>query len=139
MLRREIRRLGRVICQVIQAPGRIFGIKVPNVVVQRLELSVPVFASRAEELVEDLRFDSLVARAVGPLPKLIKWFDGRWQNFSRLLAIKGPRWSDERSAARHRGLLKNLQIRKLSSYPMPGTDSESVIVQVSSRASDAQV
>ena len=33
MLRREIRRLGRVICQVIQAPDRIFGIKVPNVVV----------------------------------------------------------------------------------------------------------
>ena len=123
-----------VVCDSVAKKARVL-----EDIIQRLELSVPVFASRAEELVEDLRFDSLVARAVGPLPKLIKWFDGRWQNFSRLLAIKGPRWSDERSAARHRGLLKDLQIRKLSSYPMPGTDSESVIVQISLRASNAQV
>ncbi len=98
--------------------------------VSHLHLPIPVYAARAEELVEEFRFDSLVARAVGPLPKLAKWFQERWHNFGRLLAIKGPRWVSERGEARHLGLMHGVQLRKLKVYPMLGTESESVILEL---------
>jgi 16S rRNA (guanine527-N7)-methyltransferase len=47
-----------------------------------------------------------------------------------MLAIKGPRWVEERSEARQRGLLEGVQLRKAASYPMPGTESESVILKL---------
>ena len=47
-----------------------------------------------------------------------------------MLAIKGPRWIEERTEARQRGLLANVQLRKATSYPMPGTESESVILKI---------
>jgi 16S rRNA (guanine527-N7)-methyltransferase len=46
------------------------------------------------------------------------------------LLIKGPQWVDERGEARHRGLLHGLELRKLASYPLSGTESESVILQI---------
>jgi 16S rRNA (guanine527-N7)-methyltransferase len=54
-----------------------------------------------------------------------------WHKIGRLLAIKGPRWVEERGEARHRGLLKGVDLRRLVSYNMPDTDSESVILQLS--------
>ncbi len=47
-----------------------------------------------------------------------------------MLAIKGPKWVEERGEARHRGLLKEVRLRKLASYPMPGTESSSVILEL---------
>ncbi len=115
-----------VLCDSIAKKAKIL-----NDLVCRLDLPLPVYAARAEELVEEFRFDTLVARAVGPLPKLAQWFQGRWHQFDRLLAIKGPRWTEERGEARHRGLMHGVRLRKLKSYRMPGTDSESVILQLS--------
>lgn len=99
--------------------------------VEALNLPVSVFAGRAEDLLEDFRFSTIFARAVGPLWKMLHWFDGRWQNFDRLLAIKGPKWVEERGEARHKGYLRNLELRRLVSYPRPGADHDSVILQVS--------
>jgi len=79
-------------------------------------------------VLEEFRFDVLVARAVGPLWKMCTWFKPHWRRFDRLLAIKGPSWTEERGEARHRGLMHGVELRKVASYPMPGTNSESVIL-----------
>ncbi len=105
--------------------------KVVTDIVRRLDLPVAVHASRVQDVIEDLRFNTLVTRAVGSLAKLLGWLEGQWMSFDRLLAIKGPKWVEERKEARHHGLLADLELRKLASYCMPGTDSESVILQVS--------
>ena len=104
-------------------------------IVDQLDLPITVFHDRGESVVADLRFDCLVARAVGPLWKLCKWFQPHWHCFGRLLAIKGPAWIEERRAARERGLLNGVRLRRVDTYPMPGTDSDSVILQLS-RAAD---
>ena len=99
-------------------------------IVRGLGLAVPVYRERAEKVVEQTRFDVLVARAVGPLWKICKWFQPHWHQFGFLLAVKGPRWVEERGEARHRGLLGSVELRKAAGYQMPGTDSESVILKL---------
>ncbi len=99
-------------------------------IVQEAKLPVKVHHGRAESLLEKKRFDTLVIRAVAPLEKLLGWFKPHWENIGRLLVIKGPSWVEERSSARHRGLFAGLQLRKAASYPLVGTDSESVILEI---------
>jgi 16S rRNA (guanine527-N7)-methyltransferase len=101
-----------------------------EVMIQQLNLPIHVYAAPVQDVLRDHRFDVLVARAVGPLAKLLVWVQPHWDSVGRLLAIKGPRWVEERGEARHRGLLKQLQLRREVSYPMPGTDSESVILKI---------
>ena len=78
-------------------------------------------------------FDTLVVRAVAPLANLLTWLAPHWDAFDRLLVIKGPAWVEERQAARERGLLRLLELRKVYSYPLPGTESESVVLSISPR------
>jgi 16S rRNA (guanine527-N7)-methyltransferase len=99
-------------------------------IVERLGLHVPVLHARAEELLTQQRFDTLVIRAVARLKKLLEWFQPHWTAFDRLLILKGPSWVGERGEARHYGLLHDLALRKLTSYPLPGTESESVLLQI---------
>jgi 16S rRNA (guanine527-N7)-methyltransferase len=107
-------------------------IKVVADIVERLGLKVPVHHARAEELLaaKSNRFDTLVVRAVAPLQKVLEWFQPHWGAFGRLLVLKGPAWVEERGEARHFGLFKKLALRKLKSYPLPGTESESVLLQI---------
>lgn len=98
--------------------------------VQSLGLDVPVFAARLEEVLETHVFDVVIARAVGPMEKILRWLQGRWDRVGRLLLIKGPKWPEERGAARHHGLLKDVDLRKAAEYPMPGTQSHSVILKL---------
>jgi 16S rRNA (guanine527-N7)-methyltransferase len=98
--------------------------------VERLGLSTPVIHARAEDVLTQQRFDTLVVRAVARLKKLLEWFRPHWGDFSRLLVLKGPSWVEERGEARHYGLLHDLALRKLASYPLPGTESESVLLQI---------
>lgn len=107
--------------------------KVVKDIVKRLELPVAVHATRVQDVLEDLRFNSLVTRAVGNISQLLGWLDEYWMGFDRLLAIKGPRWVDERGEARHRGLMNHIELRRIASYTMPGTESESVILQMNRR------
>ena len=104
--------------------------KVVQDIVSRLDLPIAVYSSRVQLVVDDMRYHSLVTRAVGSIAKLLGWLEDHWLSFDRLLAIKGPRWVEERAEARHRGLLANLELRIVDSYPMPGTESESVILQI---------
>lgn len=99
-------------------------------VVAELRLPVTVFAERAERLLDDLRFDAGVTRAVGSISKLTQWFRGNWISLGRLLAIKGPKWVDEQAEAQAAGLLKNLQVKVAHQYKVPGQDWESVILKI---------
>ena len=67
--------------------------------VAQLGLRVGVHHERGERLLEDLRFDSVVARAIGPLWKICTWFAPHWPSMGRLLLVKGPRWVEERKEA----------------------------------------
>ena len=105
-------------------------------IVEKLGLSIPVYNARAEDLLVDHCFDTLVLRAVARLKKLLEWFKPHWPAFGRMLVLKGPSWIEERSEARHFGLMHGLALRKLASYPLPGTESESVLLQISPVAED---
>jgi 16S rRNA (guanine527-N7)-methyltransferase len=109
--------------------------KVLESMVSQLELPVAVHHCRAEQLLEDLRFDSVVARAIGPLWKICRWFEPYWASIGRLLLIKGPRWVEERAEARERGLMNKLELRRAAAYPLAGSHAQSVILQLSYRRS----
>jgi 16S rRNA (guanine527-N7)-methyltransferase len=100
-------------------------------IAERLGLATPVFHARAEDVLGRQRFNTLVIRAVARLKKLLEWFRPHWDSFDRLLVLKGPAWVEERGEARHFGLMHDLALRKLDSYPLPGTESESVLLQIS--------
>lgn len=95
-----------------------------------LEVNVEIYKCRAEELLEDFRFDYTVARAVGPLKKMGLWFADVWPSIGRLLAIKGPKWIEEKAEADEMGLLNKLDIRVVSEYEVPGLDWKSIILQL---------
>ncbi len=78
-------------------------------------------------------FDTLVIRAVAPLVKLLGWFEPICQTYGRLLVIKGPRWEEEKGEARHRGFVKKVRVRRLAAWPIPGSDNESVLLEIQPR------
>ena len=94
--------------------------KVLQAIVDELGLSAEVFGVRVEELLELRTFDVIIARAVAPMWKILFWLNPHWQAFDELLLIKGQSWVDERGEARHRGLLKKVELRKIADYEMPG-------------------
>lgn len=98
--------------------------------VQELELPVKVFATRVERQIAERKYDAVTVRAVGPLAELLTWFKPHWESIGRLLVIKGPKWVQERGEARHKGLLHGLELRKVAEYPLPGTESQSVILKI---------
>ena len=104
--------------------------RVVDDIVLKLKLPIQVHALRVQDVLEEWRYGTLVTRAVGSLAQLAGWLKDYWHCFDRLLAIKGPRWVEERGEARHRGLLNGIELRKLASYKMPGTESESVVLQI---------
>lgn len=104
-------------------------------IVERLGLKTPVLHARAEDVLTKRQFDTLVVRAVAKLKKLLEWFRPHWGSFGRLLVLKGPSWLEERGEARHYGLMHDLTMRKLASYPLPGAESESVLLQICPRSS----
>jgi 16S rRNA (guanine527-N7)-methyltransferase len=99
-------------------------------IVADLRMAVRVYPNRAEEVLEITTFDTLVARALAPLAKVLGWLEPRWDAFDRLLLIKGRAWVDERSEARQLGLMRGLQLRKAATYESPGSGAESVILSV---------
>jgi 16S rRNA (guanine527-N7)-methyltransferase len=101
-----------------------------SAIVQQLQLSVPVFPMRVQEALVEHRCQTLVARAVGPLRKVLGWLSPHWGEFGRLLLIKGPNWVQERQDARHRGCLAGLELRRLATYQTPGHDGESVVLAI---------
>ena len=107
-------------------------------IVREMGLDVPVHAVAAQSVVERAatsgdRFDTLVIRAVAPLAKLLAWFEPLADRFGRMLVVKGPRWEDEKQEARHRGFAKQVVIRRIAAWPIPGSDNESVLLDIRPR------
>jgi 16S rRNA (guanine527-N7)-methyltransferase len=105
-------------------------IKVAQQIIEQLGMPIEAFPFRAEELLEDTRYDALVIRAVGPLDKLLAGFKPHWNSFRRMLVIKGPKWPEELAEAKRRGLMNALQIKTAAEYPLPGADGKSVILKI---------
>lgn len=122
ILRPDVR---MVLCEAIGKKARAVA-----EMVQRLNLPVPVVQARAEDLLGPAQFNTLILRAVGRLRVILRWFQPHWEHFDRVLVVKGPSWVQERGEARHYGLMKDLALRKLLSYPLAGAGSESVILQI---------
>lgn len=99
-------------------------------IVGELGLGAPVYATRAEEVLEINTFDTLVARGLASLPKVLTWLTPHWDAFDQLLLIKGPKWVEERNDARHEGLLRGLELSKAATYQSPLTGAESVILKI---------
>lgn len=98
--------------------------------VLKSKLPVYVYAARVQDVLEEQTFDTLVTRAAGSITQLCNWLNPHWHCFNRLLAIKGPKWVEERADARHRGVLHGIRLRRIHGYNMPGTKSESVLLQM---------
>lgn len=99
-------------------------------IVGELGVKIGVKHVRAEELLELTTFDTLVARAVAPLVKLLYWLEPHWGAFDQLLIIKGRSWTKEREDARREGRFKRLELRRVTTYHTPGTDAENVILRI---------
>jgi 16S rRNA (guanine527-N7)-methyltransferase len=104
--------------------------KVLDEMIADLSLPIAVYEARGEDLLEDFRFTTVATRAVGSLLKLCQWMEPHWGSIDRMLAIKGPKWVDERGEARHHGALNALQLRVATSYPLGDGDAEGVILQI---------
>ncbi len=113
------------LCESTQKKARAVEASSPN-----WALPVRVYPNRAEEVLEITTFDTLVARALAPLAKVLGWLRPHWDAFDRLLMIKGPSWVEERSEARQLGLLRGLELRKAATYESPGSGAESVILSI---------
>lgn len=104
--------------------------KAVEAIVAELKLDVPVYACRAEDVLQVATFDTLVARAIAPLAKVLLWLRPYWGAFDRLLLIKGPGWVKERAEAREQDRLRGLELRKAATYQTPRTTAESVILEL---------
>lgn len=113
------------LCESTQKKARVV-----EDIVGQMRLRTPVFATRAEEVLSVGTYNTLIARAVAPLPKILTWLAPHWDAFDRLLLVKGPSWAEERSEARHSGMLHGLELRKAATYHTPGSGAESVILSV---------
>jgi 16S rRNA (guanine527-N7)-methyltransferase len=107
--------------------------KAVEAIVAETGLVLPVYHAAAQQVLSERQFDTLVARAVAPLTKLLRWVAPHWESFNRMLVIKGPAWVEERSEARAAGLLRQVELRKLSEYPLPGGESQSVVLSLRPR------
>ncbi len=113
------------LCESVGKKARVL-----SLMVEQLGLPVEVFDCRAETLLDDFRFSVCIARAVGPLEKLCRWFRGNWYSLGRLLAVKGPRWSEEKAAVEAAGLMKGIRMTVAAEYPIPGQEWNSTIVKI---------
>lgn len=130
-------------------PGLIVSVLRPDVIVELCEatgkkaealgeiagalgLDLPVWYSKAEDLVKQRHFHTLTVRAVDKMRKLLQMFSNTWHCYNRILMIKGPRWPEERGEARHYNLFNALALRKIDEYSVQsGNESfNSVILQV---------
>ncbi len=98
--------------------------------VDTLQIEATVFPLRAEELLDASRFDVCTARAVGPLWKICRWLNHYWLEAGRLLATKGPRWTEEKQVAQEMGLLKKVHLKVAAEYRTPVIDAQNVIVKI---------
>ena len=99
-------------------------------IVDALDLDLPVWHAKGEDLLKIHRFQTLVIRAVARIKKLMELLTPYWHAFDRMLLVKGPQWIGERGESRHFNQFGKAALRKLDSYKIPGSGVESVILQI---------
>ncbi len=99
-------------------------------IVAELGLSIPVLSERAENIVRRQSFDTITARAVAPLRKLLPWFQPQRHRIGRLLLVKGPSWQTECDEAQLAGLMKRVEVSVLTEYATVGRDGPGMIAEV---------
>jgi len=99
-------------------------------IVDALGVDLPVWHAKGEDLLKVHRFQTLVIRAVARIKKIMELLTPYWHAFDRMLLVKGPRWIEERGESRHFGQMGKAALRKMDSYFIPGTEVESVILQI---------
>jgi len=87
--------------------------------------NVEVVQARAENYRPEVRFDTVVARAVGPLAGLLKAAGGLVVGGGRLLAMKG-RYPQDELAAR----LNGWKVAAVHPLSVPGLDEERHLVEL---------
>ena len=107
-------------------------------ILDEIKLSLMIHHQPAQQIAHDMNsqghpFDTLIIRAVAPLPKLLAWFEPISNVYGRLLLIKGPRWEAEKRDSRHRGFLKKVTARRIADWPIPGKDTQSVLLEIKKR------
>jgi 16S rRNA (guanine527-N7)-methyltransferase len=102
-------------------------------IVATLGLAMPAYHERAEVVLKKRRFATLVARAVAPLPKMLRWLAPRRTAFGQLLVIKGSSWQAECQEAAELGLLDRLEVDTIATYTTPGSEAANVILRIRSR------
>jgi len=103
-------------------------------IVKRIPLDAAVHNCRAQDILEMRKIGALVIRAVAPLDKLLTWFTPYQRGIEKMLVIKGPSWVDERYEARQKRLLNSWDLRKVEEWPLPGTHSQSVLLELKRKA-----
>ena len=66
-------------------------------IVERLGLQTPVLHARAEDILIQQRFNTLVVRAVARLKKFLEWFRPHWKSLTGSWSSRGRRGSSERA------------------------------------------
>ena len=99
-------------------------------IVRALQLNIPVFNERAEQHLEDNQYDTLLIRAVAPIPKLLGWFTPVQPSFHRMLLLKGPAWKAEWEEAKQQKLIKSWSLREVSTRAMWPNESQSVLLEL---------
>ena len=84
------------------------------------------------------RFDTLWFERSRGLKKLWNGSSRTGAAIGRMLVFKGPSWIDRHGEARHSRPAAKLALRKLTSYPLPGTESESVLLQIRPKDSETE-
>lgn len=102
-------------------------------IAESINVEVEIYQTRAEEFLEDFRFDYTTARGVGSLKKMALWFEKVWPSVGRLLTIKGPSWIEEKKEADLDGLLRKCDLRLVAEYDVPDQEWRSVILQLKGR------
>jgi 16S rRNA (guanine527-N7)-methyltransferase len=97
---------------------------------EELELKIPLYPTRAEDVLEINTFDTLVARALAALPKVLTFLRPHWDAFDELLLVKGPSWVQEKDDAAQQGLVRGLQISCAATYLSTQLGAESTILKV---------
>lgn len=86
---------------------------------------------RAEEILKRERFQTITARGVAPLVRLLAWIRPGLRGQTQALLIKGPRWTEELEEAKSAGLLFGLNVAPVEQWSTPGRDGQSVLLKVS--------
>lgn len=86
--------------------------------------------ARAEVHLKDYEYDYLVARAVGPLEKLLPLLLSRRDKFGALVALKGPRGGDEWNEAYKSGAARGFELSGMHECELPDGAGERKILLI---------